>query len=62
MTQRIDDFIHSKYKQQTTRASGWKALVAGAFLGMASLVSTTPDVSAQTLLNVSYDPTRELYR
>ncbi|MBK5928292.1 sulfate ABC transporter substrate-binding protein [Rhodobaculum claviforme] len=43
--------------RQTT---GWKA-AAGALIALASAF-TAPGVSAQTLLNVSYDPTRELYR
>lgn len=47
------------------RASGnriWTGALAGALLAFASLTVTAPAVSAQTLLNVSYDPTRELYR
>jgi sulfate/thiosulfate transport system substrate-binding protein len=39
-----------------------KALLAGAVLGFAGLGLTAPQATAQTLLNVSYDPTRELYR
>jgi sulfate/thiosulfate-binding protein len=38
------------------------SMLAGAFLGFASLAMTAPQATAQTLLNVSYDPTRELYR
>ncbi|MBQ2260990.1 MAG: sulfate ABC transporter substrate-binding protein [Loktanella sp.] len=33
-----------------------------AAIGLGALTMTAPAVSAQTLLNVSYDPTRELYR
>ena len=44
------------------RAGGWKAFVAAALIGLSSLTATAPQVSAQTLLNVSYDPTREFYR
>jgi sulfate/thiosulfate transport system substrate-binding protein len=45
-----------------TRLGGWKGAVAAALFGLSSLLATAPEVSAQTLLNVSYDPTRELYR
>lgn len=41
---------------------GWKAVVAAALIGLSSLVGATPQASAESLLNVSYDPTRELYR
>lgn len=37
-------------------------LAAVTALGLGALTMTAPAVSAQTLLNVSYDPTRELYR
>jgi sulfate transport system substrate-binding protein len=38
------------------------ALLGALALGAAAFTVTAPQVSAQTLLNVSYDPTRELYR
>ena len=41
---------------------GWKAVIAGALFGLTSVFAAAPDASAQTLFNVSYDPTRELYR
>jgi len=44
------------------QARGWKAFVAAAMIGLSSLTAAAPQVSAQTLLNVSYDPTREFYR
>ncbi len=48
--------------KDATKAGGWKAAVAAALIGLSSLVGTAPQALAQTLLNVSYDPTRELYR
>ncbi|MFU8866181.1 MAG: sulfate ABC transporter substrate-binding protein [Rhodobacterales bacterium] len=44
------------------RLSSVKALLVGAALGLAGLGISAPQAEAQTLLNVSYDPTRELYR
>jgi sulfate transport system substrate-binding protein len=44
------------------RMSAVKALFLGAALGLAGLALAAPQAEAQTLLNVSYDPTRELYR
>ena len=41
---------------------GWRHMAAVAALGLGALTVGAPAVSAQTLLNVSYDPTRELYR
>jgi sulfate transport system substrate-binding protein len=41
---------------------GWRAMLAGALIGLAALFTTAPEAPAQTLLNVSYDPTREFYR
>ncbi len=41
---------------------GWKAFAAAALVGVSSLVGPASQASADTLLNVSYDPTRELYR
>ena len=43
-------------------ARGWAAGAVALLLAATSLVSGGQAVSAQTLLNVSYDPTRELYR
>lgn len=40
----------------------WRGAVTAAFLGLAALGLATPQAQGQTLLNVSYDPTRELYR
>ncbi|WP_110570982.1 sulfate ABC transporter substrate-binding protein [Yoonia vestfoldensis] len=49
--------------QSTYRASfAWPHLVAVAAVGLGAVSFLAPAVSAQTLLNVSYDPTRELYR
>jgi len=42
--------------------SGWRAVTAAALFGLTSLFAPAPAAQAQTLLNVSYDPTRELYR
>ena len=42
-------------------ARGWKRALAGAVMGLAALVAAPQVASAQTLLNVSYDPTREFY-
>ena len=42
--------------------SGWKAAIAAALIGIATLGATAPQATAQDLLNVSYDPTREFYR
>ena len=41
---------------------GWKVIVAAALIGLSSLTAAAPPILAQTLLNVSYDPTREFYR
>ncbi|AXC48360.1 sulfate ABC transporter substrate-binding protein [Paracoccus suum] len=45
--------------QKTRR---WKAAIAAAIFGLTSLVVAAPQASAEPLLNVSYDPTREFYR
>lgn len=42
-------------------ARNWRAVLAGAMMGLALLAIPSPG-AAQSLLNVSYDPTRELYR
>jgi len=44
------------------RFSGWKAIVATVLFGLSSFLASAPQVSAEALLNVSYDPTREFYR
>ncbi len=44
------------------RSRGWKAMAAGAIFGIAAFATAAPEASAQSLLNVSYDPTREFYR
>lgn len=41
------------------RATGWQMALAGALAGLLALAAPA---ASQTLLNVSYDPTRELYR
>ncbi|QYK42117.1 MAG: sulfate ABC transporter substrate-binding protein [Paracoccaceae bacterium] len=48
--------------RETPRARGWKAVIAAALIGVGSLGSAAPQAQADTLLNVSYDPTREFYR
>jgi sulfate transport system substrate-binding protein len=48
--------------RKAPQAGGWKALIAAALIGLSSLAGAAPQVQAQTLLNVSYDPTREFYR
>jgi sulfate transport system substrate-binding protein len=44
------------------KASKWKGLITAALVGFASLTAAAPQVRAEALLNVSYDPTREFYR
>lgn len=49
------------------RLTGWpvsrlRSLLAGAALAVLGLGASPAQVQAETLLNVSYDPTRELYR
>ncbi len=51
----------------TRRLVGWpvsrlRSLLAGAALAVLGLGASPVQVQAETLLNVSYDPTRELYR
>ncbi len=43
-------------------ARDWTAMTAAALIGVASLFGASSSAQAQTLLNVSYDPTREFYR
>ena len=48
-----------------TRVTGRRALLRGAFFGVlmsAAMAAAGPASAQTTLLNVSYDPTRELYR
>jgi sulfate/thiosulfate-binding protein len=48
--------------RETRIAKGWKAMIVAALFGLASLSGAVPQAQADTLLNVSYDPTREFYR
>ncbi len=50
------------FSAEKPKVGGWKALAAAALIGLSSLTTTAPQALADTLLNVSYDPTRELYR
>lgn len=45
-----------------SKAGRWKAAITAALIGLASLTGAAPQAQADTLLNVSYDPTREFYR
>lgn len=44
------------------QTSGWKGIIAAALLGLSALGGDAAQLRADTLLNVSYDPTREFYR
>ncbi|GGE23859.1 sulfate ABC transporter substrate-binding protein [Gemmobacter megaterium] len=44
------------------QTSGWKGIIAAALLGLSALGGGASQLRADTLLNVSYDPTREFYR
>lgn len=48
--------------RESPRARGWKAVIAAALIGLGGLTMGVPHAQAETLLNVSYDPTREFYR
>lgn len=48
--------------RETAEPMGWKAVLAAALIGLSSLAGTAPQAQAETILNVSYDPTREFYR
>lgn len=48
--------------REILRVRGWKAMIAAALIGLGGLTMGAPHAQADTLLNVSYDPTRELYR
>jgi sulfate/thiosulfate transport system substrate-binding protein len=50
------------FKKEVRKVSGWKSVLSGALIGLSLLIGNVPQASAETLLNVSYDPTRELYR
>lgn len=49
-------------KRESPKVPGWKAAVASALIGLSLLIGNAQQASAESLLNVSYDPTRELYR
>jgi sulfate/thiosulfate-binding protein len=48
--------------REIPRVPGWKAVIAAALIGVGGLTMGAPHAQADTLLNVSYDPTREFYR
>jgi len=48
--------------REVPKSKGWKAMVAAALLGLSSFTIAAPQAKAETILNVSYDPTREFYR
>ena len=48
--------------REIPRLRGWKAVIAAALIGLGGLTMGAPHAQADTLLNVSYDPTREFYR
>ena len=48
--------------KEVRNVSGLKSVLGGALIGLSLLIGNVPQASAETLLNVSYDPTRELYR
>jgi sulfate/thiosulfate-binding protein len=50
------------FKKEVRKVSGLKSVLGGALIGLSLLIGNAPQASAETLLNVSYDPTRELYR
>jgi sulfate transport system substrate-binding protein len=47
---------------EISKSMRWKAAIAAVLIGLTSFVGAATHVSAETLLNVSYDPTREFYR
>jgi sulfate/thiosulfate transport system substrate-binding protein len=49
-------------KKEAGKALGLKSVLGGALIGLSLWIGDVPHASAETLLNVSYDPTRELYR
>ena len=49
-------------KTEARKVLGLKSVLGGALIGLSLLIGNVPQASAETLLNVSYDPTRELYR
>lgn len=48
--------------REAAEPMGWKAVLAAALIGLSSLAGAAPQAQAETILNVSYDPTREFYR
>jgi sulfate transport system substrate-binding protein len=48
--------------RETPKTTRWKAVIAAALIGLSSFAGTASQALAETLLNVSYDPTREFYR
>ena len=48
--------------KEVRNVSGLKSVLGGVLIGLSLLIGNVPQASAETLLNVSYDPTRELYR
>jgi sulfate/thiosulfate-binding protein len=49
-------------EREAPKGLGWKSVVGSALIGLSVLIGNAPQASAESLLNVSYDPTRELYR
>lgn len=48
--------------RETAKPVGWKAMIAATVIGLSTLGGWAPQAQAETILNVSYDPTREFYR
>lgn len=49
-------------KKETRKGQGLTSALGGALIGLSLLFGHAPQASAEALLNVSYDPTREFYR
>jgi sulfate/thiosulfate-binding protein len=47
---------------RTPLATGLRSVIAAVLIGFGALTLAAPQTQADTLLNVSYDPTREFYR
>jgi sulfate/thiosulfate-binding protein len=63
LLRRVTEYGGSTMKAGEARMTRWKTL--GVAVALASMIAAAPAVHAQTrqtLLNVSYDPTRELYK
>lgn len=56
------DILPSARAASPQGPDAWTSLAAATLLGLAALVGFAQAAPAQALLNVSYDPTRELYR